>query len=107
MTDLRERNSSDIASDDPLAHLHKMSTTAGLGSTDYVAINPVAVAASLLGLASALVLLDLLLGVIPLLAIGCAVVSLIQISRSGGTQTGRKWAVLGILLAIAFSSVVV
>src|SRR5437764_6191118 len=91
---------------DPLAHLHKMSTTAGLGTTEYVAINPVAVATVFLGLASALALLDNTLLAVPVLAVVMAIVSLRQISHSGGTQTGRGLAILGLVLAIAFSGVV-
>src|ERR1044071_7201619 len=40
--------------DDPIAALHRMSTTAGVGSQDYVAINNLAIAAALLGLGTAL-----------------------------------------------------
>ena len=91
---------------DPLAHLHKMSTTAGLGTTEYVAINPLAVATVFLGLASALALLDNTLLAIPVLALIGAIFSLRQIARSGGTQTGKGLAVLGLLLAVGFSGIV-
>src|SRR5215510_13989681 len=75
--------------DDPLAHLHKMSTTAGLGTTEYVAINPLAVTAFFLGLASSLALLDNTLLAVPALALIIAIVALRQIFGSGGTQTGK------------------
>src|SRR5437868_14846013 len=91
---------------DPLAHLHKMSTTAGLGTTEYVAINPLAVATVFLGLASALALLDNTLLAVPVLALIFAVAALRQIIKSGGTQTGRGLAILGLLLAVGFSGVV-
>ena len=92
---------------DPLMHLHKMSTTAGLGSTDYVAINPTSVLAVILGLASVgAVLFDKILLIIPLAAVICAIVALYQISHSGGTQTGRGLAVLGLLLSLGFAGYV-
>src|SRR5947208_762197 len=80
---------------DPLAHLHKMSTTAGLGTTEYVAINPLSVATIFLGLASALALLDNTLLAVPALTVIAAIVSLRQISHSGGTQGGKGLAILG------------
>ena len=90
-------------SDDPFSHLYKMSTTAGLGSGDYVAINGLAIASLVLGLASAVVLGDSwVLLLVPIAGLVCAVLSLIQVSRSNGTQTGRGIAVLGLLLSLAF-----
>src|SRR5438552_7332043 len=111
MTDLMPKRPADASTDnsgqdDPLAHLHKMSTTAGLGTTEYVAINPLAVATIFLGLASALALLDNTLLAIPVLALIGAIASLRQIIRSGGTQSGRGLAILGLLLALGFSGVV-
>src|SRR3954452_14484400 len=114
MTDLRDQTTSaahrsnrEVAAaaaaaapdDDPLARLHKMSTTAGLGTTDYVAINPTAVVAIFLGFASLLALLDNLLLAIPVVAIICSIWALMQIAKSGGTQSGRSLAVAGLLLA--------
>lgn len=89
---------------DPLGKLYHMSTTAGVGSQEYVAVNVVSVVAVLLGLASSLALLDPLLLGIPLLGILLAIISLWQIARSGGTQTGRLLAWGGIVLAILFAS---
>jgi hypothetical protein len=83
-----------------------MSTTAGLGTTEYVAINPLAVATVFLGVASALALLDNTLLAVPVLAVLCGIFALRQIYNSGGTQTGRGLAVLGLLLAIVFSGIV-
>src|SRR4051812_15392834 len=104
MTEVKPQNNS--AESDALAHLHKMSTTAGLGTTEYVAINPLAVTSIFLGLASALALLDNTLLSLPIATLICSIFALRQISRSGGTQTGRGLAVLGLLLALIFSGVV-
>jgi len=88
--------------DDPLAHLHKMSTTAGLGSGDYVAVNGTAVFALILGLTSGLTLLDDLLLVIPLAGIVASIVALRQIAHSNGTQTGKGLVVLALVLCLGF-----
>src|SRR4051812_32720499 len=88
---------------DPLASLHKMSTTAGLGSGDYVAINPVAIFAIIMGVASALALFEeTVLLLLPAAAIIGAVIALRQISKSNGTQTGRGLAIGAIVLALLF-----
>src|SRR3954466_7577741 len=87
--------------DDPLAHLHKMSTTTGLGSGDYVAVNAAAIFCVITGLASALALLDNLLLILPLACVVGGVVALRQISQSNGTQTGRGLVLLGLLCAAA------
>ncbi len=79
-----------------------MSTTAGLGSGEYVAVNGTAVFALLLGLASALSLLDPLLLILPLTGIIVAVMALRQIIQSNGTQTGRGLVMLGLLLILGF-----
>src|SRR6266496_4787827 len=71
--------------DDPIAHLHKMSTTAGLGSGDYVAVNGAAVFALLLGIASALILFEDYLLVIPIACVIVSIVAWIQINHSNGT----------------------
>jgi len=88
---------------DPFSHLHKMSTTAGLGSGDYVAINGTAIAALLLGLGSALVLFNnLFFLLIPLVGIVAAIVAFNQVSHSNGTETGREIAIIGMLLSLGF-----
>src|SRR3954451_9896103 len=75
--------------DDPLAHLHKMSTTAGLGSGDYVAVNGTAVFALLVGVASALALMSEVLLILPLVAFVAGFMAWGQIRHSNGTQTGK------------------
>src|SRR5688500_6062526 len=93
--------------DDPLSHLHKMSTTAGLGSTEYVAINAPSVFALIFGLASVMAIFDNILLIIPLAGLVCAILALRQISQSNGTQTGRGLAIGGLLLSLAFGGYVV
>src|SRR3989442_50419 len=89
--------------DDPFLKLHKMSTTAGLGSGDYVAINGTAIASLLLGIASALVLFGAhLLLLIPLAGVVCGILAFRQIADSNGTQTGRGLAAVGLLLSLGF-----
>lgn len=85
---------------DPLAQLHKMSRTAGVGTQDYVAINPLAVTALVLGIASGIVVFGRLFFVVPLTAIVFGLVALHQIRNSNGTQSGRIIAALGMVLAI-------
>jgi hypothetical protein len=78
-----------------------MSTTAGIGyGQEYVAVNPVAVTALLLGLASLLVFLHDVLLLIPLAGIVCAIIAWRQISNSNGTQTGRLMAIGGLVLCL-------
>lgn len=83
-----------------LSQLHTMSTTAGVTNVGYVAVNQTAVVAMFLGLASALALLGLLLLVIPLVGIVFAVVALRQVKDSGGTQTGKGLAIVGLILCL-------
>jgi hypothetical protein len=86
---------------DPFLRLHKMSTTAGLGSGDYVAINGTALTALLLGIASCLVLWgSYLFLVFPVASTFCAILAFRQISASNGTHTGKGLALLGLLLAL-------
>ena len=91
---------------DPLATLHKMSTTAGISSQEYVAINIPSILAMVLGLASVLAVPVPVLLVIPLAAVVTGLVSLAQIRASNGTQTGRGFAWLGIVLALAIGGFV-
>jgi hypothetical protein len=85
---------------DPLAKLHKMSRTAGLGSTEYVAVNGAAVATLILGVlsATALILGSLLL-FIPVVAVIVGIVAIRQVNASAGTQTGKGLAILGMIIA--------
>ncbi|MGD0137685.1 MAG: DUF4190 domain-containing protein [Tepidisphaeraceae bacterium] len=90
----------DSATDsDPLLHLHKMSTTAGLGSQDYVAVNVTAVIAVLFGLASLLAIASPVLLIFPLVGVALGVVALRQVKQSNGTQTGAGLAILGLALS--------
>src|SRR5688500_13662855 len=93
--------------DDPLAHLHKMSTTAGLGSGEYVAVNGGAVFALLLGLASGLALLEEVLLVIPITCVIVSIVAWRQINQSNGTQTGKGLIAIALLGALGFGGFVV
>ena len=88
------------AQPDPLARLYHMSTTAGVGTQDYVAINPTAIVALLLGFASVLVIFSNVLLIVPLVGGICAIVALVQIRRSNQTQTGTWLALLGLLLSL-------
>src|SRR3954462_5034744 len=85
---------------DPLAGLHKMSTTAGVTNLDYVAVNQTAIAAVLVGLLSALSFFGFLLLVIPIVGAIFAVIALRQIADSNGTQTGRGLAILALALCV-------
>lgn len=85
---------------DHFSHLHRMSTTAGVTNQDYVAVNPLAVVAALLGLASGLAFASSLLLVIPIVGIVFALVAIRQIADSNGTQTGRGLAIVGLALCL-------
>jgi hypothetical protein len=95
------------ATDDPLAKLHKMSTTAGLGSGDYVAVNITAVVCFLFGAASLLARLSNALLVIPLIGVICGILAMRQIRRSNGTQTGQGVAAIGLLLSLGIGGWVI
>lgn len=86
---------------DSLSRLYHMSTTAGAGTQDYVAINATAVAALILGLGSVLALLSSVMLVIPVAGTICAVIAIGQIRRSNQTQTGLALAVSGLILSVA------
>ncbi len=92
---------------DPLSSLYWMSTTAGVATQEYVAINNIAILAFLLGVASLLALIAPILLVIPLVALVCGLVAWSQIRRSNGTQSGTALAVLGLLLALGTAGFVV
>lgn len=91
---------------DPFSKLHRMSTTAGVGSHDYVAVNTPAVITFFAGLFSGLSLVSLVLLVIPAFAVVAGVVALVQVAKSNGTQAGRLLAGAGMLLALSFSGFV-
>src|SRR5207248_1399492 len=86
-------------SGNPLASLYKMSTTAGVGTQEYVAINGTSIAALILGVGSVVVVLSNILLVVPLAGVICALVAMRQIANSNGTQTGRGFAAIGLGLA--------
>ena len=91
------------AGPDPFSNLHKMSITAGLGSGDYVAINGMAIASILLGIASAVVLFNnAIFLALPVLGAVAGIWAWVQISKSNGTQTGREIAAIGLLLSMGF-----
>jgi hypothetical protein len=92
--------------DDPLAKLHKMSTTAGLGVGDYVAINPMSVATLVVGLASAAAMLDPILLAVPVVAIVLGLAAITQIRKSSGTQGGLSLAIVGMIAAVGFTGLV-
>jgi len=83
-----------------------MSTTAGLGSGDYVAVNGTAVFALLVGVASALALMSEILLILPLVGIVAAFVAWKQIRQSNGTQTGKGLVIIAIVLALGFGGFV-
>ena len=97
-TEIKTADSSLAA--DPLSKLHKMSTTAGLASQQYVAVNIAAVMAALLGVASGLSVFSPLLLVIPVVGTIVALAAWRQISNSNGTETGKPLAAIGLLFSL-------
>src|SRR4030095_16599748 len=93
--------------DDPIAGLHKMSTTAGVGTADYVAINTMSVVAAVLGLLTLLALAHWLFMFMGVSAIVWGLIALSQIKDSNGTQGGAMTAWAGILMAVLFAGVAV
>lgn len=115
MTELKDTTSADPSvrpsgagydTRDPLASLYKMSTTAGISSQEYVAINIPSILALLLGLASVLAVLAPVLLLVPVVGVFVGLAALSQIRASNGTQTGRGFALLGIVLSLAIGSLV-
>jgi hypothetical protein len=90
--------------DPAMRALYQMSRTAGVGLQDYAAINNLAVIGLLCGASAAL--LYLLLWEIPVYPLVAAaglvlgIVSLVQITRSNGTQTGTLLAIGAIVLSL-------
>lgn len=76
---------------------------------DYAAVNPFAVGAIVLGLASAFTLIfrEPFLLALPLLALLLGILALVQIKGSSGTQTGSLLALGAIVLSLAFGGLVV
>jgi hypothetical protein len=96
----------EAAATEHLTHLPRMSPTAGVAATEYVAINNGAIAALLLGMASVLALMNITLGVLAILGVVIALISLRQINSSNGTQTGAGLALAGLFFAVAIGSYV-
>jgi hypothetical protein len=94
---------SGTAAGEPLASLFKMSTTAGLGSQEYVAVNVTAIVAALFGAGSILAQLGDILLVIPIMGVILGILALKQIRNSNGTQTGRWLAWVGLILSGVFT----
>jgi hypothetical protein len=80
-------------------------TGSSFGQADYVALNTAAIAASLLGVASALALALNLFLLIPLSGILVGLFAIRKIRHSNGTQGGMAFAVGGILLSLGFGGV--
>jgi hypothetical protein len=89
---------------DALAQLYRMSRTAGLGAQEYVAVNTPAVASTVFGLASFVVLFDRILLVVPLAGVVLGLMAIRQIRNSNGTQTGLGLAILGIVLSLGLGA---
>ncbi len=91
---------------DTFDRLYHMSTTAGLGSGDYVAINNVAVVAILMAGLSFLAITSDYLLVLPLVGVILASIAIWQIHGSNGTQGGKWLAILGLLVSLGFGGAV-
>ena len=85
---------------DHLAHLRKMTATAGVALGEYRAVNVLAVTSLVLGVASWMSLLHPLLFLLPIGGVCLALIAVMQIRRSNGTQSGRALAAIGLLLAL-------
>ncbi|MBC7782770.1 MAG: DUF4190 domain-containing protein [Burkholderiales bacterium] len=90
---------------DNLARLHRMSRTAGLGSTDYAAVNVPAVMTIIIGAASVLAVITPIFLFIPVAGVVIGIIALRQLRASNGTQTGTTIAVIGLLACLGFSAV--
>ena len=88
---------------DRLGGLHRMSRTAGLGSSEYTAVNIAAVVAVIVGGASALALLSPVFLFLPVIGVIIAAVAVKQIYSSNGTQTGLPLAALAMVLSVALT----
>lgn len=86
--------------------LKKMSTTAGLGSGDYEAVSPLAVAAVVSAFLGLTAFFNEILLVFSAAGLVLGVMGLIQIRRSEHTLTGRVFALAGLLLGLAMLAVV-
>ncbi len=80
-----------------------MSRTAGLGSSEYTAVNNTAVVAVLLGGASSLSLFTPIFLFLPIVGVVISVIAIRQILSSNRTQTGMALAILGLVGSVAFA----
>lgn len=71
---------------------------------DYAALQPQAILALLLGVASVLAFLGPLLLILPATAIGVAIIALIKVNASGGARKGAGMARLGAALGVLFAA---
>src|SRR4051812_42952831 len=90
-----------------LAGLKKMSTTAGLGSGDYAAVSALAVVSLVISLLGGFALINEYLVVFSLIGVVCALLAMRQIARSNGTQTGREFAWVALIIGLGITSWVV
>ena len=88
---------------DNLSKLHRMSRTAGLGSTDYAAVNVAAVMTAVLGVASFLAVVSPIFLIIPVVGVVIGIIAIRQVHGSSGTQTGMTLAILGLIACGLFS----
>lgn len=90
---------------DQLARLHRMSRTAGAGTSEYTAVNTLAVVALLIAVASALALVSSIFLLLALLGVVFAALAIHQIRSSNGTQTGLPLAILALVLSVGLTGV--
>jgi hypothetical protein len=89
---------------DPLASLHKMSTTAGIASADYVAISNLAIGSVILGVMTSLAVIWPVLAWIAAGGALMGILALRSIRHSNGTLAGTAIAFAGIALSIIFAA---
>jgi uncharacterized membrane protein (DUF485 family) len=106
MAELDTQNKDQQGQSDPIARLHKMSTTAGVAAQDYVAINSLAVTAAVLAVATGLAFLGTYFLFIAPAAVGCGLLALRKIANSNGTEGGRPLAWFAIVLSLGLAGVI-
>ncbi len=89
---------------DNLSKLHRMSRTAGLGTTEYAAVNVAAVMTAVLGVASFLAVVTPIFLVVPVAGVVIGIIAIRQLKNSNGTQTGMMVAILGLVACGLFSA---
>lgn len=91
---------------DPFQRLKKMSKTAGVGTQEYVAINAPSIVCLLAGVAALLALLSPILLAFAAFSVVCGVIAWVQVVKSGGTQMGRRFAAIGLLLSFGVTGLI-